>query len=42
MDNYTIYENTYAKWRKVYDSQLGLCDRKITKNMWIAPIKVYT
>lgn len=37
MDNCTIYENNYNKWRKVYDSQLSLCDQKLTKNMWIAP-----
>lgn len=37
MDNYSTYEKAYAKWRKVYDVQLSLCNEKITKNMWIAP-----
>lgn len=37
MNNYATYEKAYAKWRKVYDAQLSLCDEKITKNMWIAP-----
>ncbi|MFT5874141.1 MAG: autoinducer 2 (AI-2) kinase [Clostridium sp.] len=37
MKNHALYEDIYSKWRKVYDSQLALCNQKITKNMWIAP-----
>lgn len=32
-----VYRDMYPVWRQVYDAQLALCDRKITKNMWIAP-----
>ena len=35
--NHAIYTNLYDRWREVYVAQLRLCDRKITKNMWIAP-----
>jgi autoinducer 2 (AI-2) kinase len=37
IENHALYENLYEQWRKVYDAQLGLCDQKITNNMWIAP-----
>lgn len=36
-DNYAVYEDMYQVWRQVYAAQLELCDRKLTKNMWIAP-----
>lgn len=36
-ENHILYENIYEKWRKVYSAQLELCNKKITKNMWIAP-----
>ncbi len=32
-----VYDEMYGKWREVYAAQLALCDKKITKNMWIAP-----
>jgi autoinducer 2 (AI-2) kinase len=37
MENHKIYGEIYGKWREFYQAQLALCDRKITKNMWIAP-----
>jgi autoinducer 2 (AI-2) kinase len=37
MENHSIYLKMYAQWREIYTAQLNLCDRKITKNMWIAP-----
>jgi autoinducer 2 (AI-2) kinase len=36
-DNKKIYDEMYPKWREVYKANLDLCDRKLTKNMWIAP-----
>ena len=32
-----IYDEMYPVWREVYKANLALCDRKLTKNMWIAP-----
>lgn len=37
MENHSIYLKMYTQWREIYTAQLNLCDRKITKNMWIAP-----
>ena len=37
MENHKIYCQMYDVWREFYSSQLALCDRKITNNMWIAP-----
>ncbi len=37
MENHQIYQQMYGPWREVYQAQLALCDRKLTKNMWIAP-----
>lgn len=37
MENHVLYENLYKTWRKVYASQLELCNQKLTNNMWIAP-----
>jgi len=37
MENHAIYEEMFVKWREVYAAQLELCNRKLTKNMWIAP-----
>nr|WP_314462232.1 autoinducer-2 kinase [uncultured Clostridium sp.] len=37
MENHRIYERLYGSWKEFYSTQLTLCDRKITKNMWIAP-----
>ncbi|MDF2887707.1 MAG: lsrK [Lacrimispora sp.] len=37
MENNRIYEEIYGTWKEFYSTQLTLCDRKITKNMWIAP-----
>lgn len=37
MENHRIYSGIYSNWRKFYQAQLELSDRKITKNMWIAP-----
>ena len=37
MENHAVYEALYAPWREVYAAQLVLCDRKLTRNLWIAP-----
>lgn len=37
MENHRIYNEIYKVWREFYHAQLELCDRKITRNMWIAP-----
>lgn len=37
MENHRIYQEIYQTWREFYHVQLELCDRKITRNMWIAP-----
>ena len=37
MENHAVYEALYAPWREVYAAQLALCDRKLTRNLWIAP-----
>ena len=37
MENHTVYEKMYPAWREVYKAQLELSDKKITRNMWIAP-----
>lgn len=36
-ENAKVYEELYENWRKVYPVQLELCDKKLTRNMWIAP-----
>lgn len=36
-DNHRIYTEMYPVWREVYAAQLSLCDRGLTRNMWIAP-----
>lgn len=36
-ENHLLYNELYNTWREVYSAQLDLCDRKLTKNMWIAP-----
>lgn len=36
-DNHRIYCDRYEPWKKVYGAQLELCNRGLTKNMWIAP-----
>ena len=37
MDNHKIYQDMYPVWEEVYKAQLELADRKLTRNMWIAP-----
>lgn len=37
MENHKVYCEMYGVWKKFYAAQLELCDKKITKNMWIAP-----
>ncbi|MEG0943119.1 MAG: autoinducer-2 kinase [Angelakisella sp.] len=37
MENHKVYTEMYSKWREVYGAQLTLSDKKITRNMWIAP-----
>ncbi len=37
MGNHRIYNEIFQEWREFYHAQLELCDRKITRNMWIAP-----
>lgn len=36
-ENTAVYNEMYGKWREVYAAQLALSDKKLTKNMWIAP-----
>lgn len=35
--NHDTYDKLYKTWKEVYRAQLELADRKLTKNMWIAP-----
>ncbi len=37
IENHKLYTDLYSKWRDVYAAQLELSDKKVTKNMWIAP-----
>lgn len=37
MEDHKIYNEMYSVWRDVYAAQLELCDKKLTRNMWIAP-----
>ena len=37
MENHTVYEAMYAPWREVYQAQLALSDRGLTRYMWVAP-----
>ena len=32
-----VYDEMYPVWRQIYAAQLALCDKGLTKNMWIAP-----
>jgi len=36
-DNHRVYEEMYAPWREVYQAQLALSDRGLTRYMWVAP-----
>ncbi|MDF2592081.1 MAG: Xylulokinase [Clostridia bacterium] len=36
-ENYKLYNDLYEDWKKVYRTQLELCNKKVTNNMWIAP-----
>ncbi|SHJ41903.1 autoinducer-2 kinase [Hespellia stercorisuis] len=36
-ENNEVYNGLYDTWKQVYHAQLDLCDKKLTKNMWIAP-----
>lgn len=36
-DNHKAYEAMYAPWREVYQAQLALSDRGLTRYMWVAP-----
>ncbi|PKM52090.1 MAG: autoinducer-2 kinase [Firmicutes bacterium HGW-Firmicutes-7] len=36
-ENHALYNEMYQPWREVYAAQLKLSDKKLTKNMWIAP-----
>ena len=36
-DNHRLYRDMYPIWEEVYKAQLELSDRKLTRNMWIAP-----
>jgi len=35
--NHAVYQAMYAPWREVYQAQLGLSDRHVTRHMWTAP-----
>lgn len=35
--NHALYNDLYKTWREVYAAQLDLCNRHLTRNMWIAP-----
>ncbi len=37
MDNFEIYQDMSQKWQEVYEEQLKLVDRGLTKSMWKAP-----
>jgi autoinducer 2 (AI-2) kinase len=37
MEHYKKYEKVKDKWQKIYQSQLELVDRDLTKSMWEAP-----
>lgn len=37
MENHRVYQEIYAPWREVYQAQLALSDRGLTRHMWIAP-----
>ncbi len=37
MENYKIYEEMYPRWKAMYQSQLELSNKGITKHMWAAP-----
>ena len=36
LENKKVYDEMYPVWREVYKANLDLCDRKLTKNMWIS------
>ncbi|NLV57605.1 MAG: autoinducer-2 kinase [Clostridiales bacterium] len=36
-ENHKRYEEMYAPWREVYQAQLALSDRGLTRYMWVAP-----
>lgn len=35
--NHKVYQEMYAPWREVYQAQLALSDRGLTRYMWVAP-----
>ena len=37
MENHQVYQEMYAPWREVYQAQLALSDRGLTRYMWVAP-----
>lgn len=37
MENHAVYAAQYDVWKEVYAAQLALCDKGLTKNMWLAP-----
>lgn len=36
-ENHKVYNEMFPIWQEIYKSQLELSNRKLTKNMWIAP-----
>lgn len=36
-DNHEVYRQMYPVWREVYNNQLNLSDKGLTRHMWIAP-----
>ena len=36
-ENQAVYEALYQAWKPIYRAQLDLCDRGLTRNLWIAP-----
>ncbi len=36
-DNHAVYNEMFSVWKQVYEAQLNLSDRHLTKHMWIAP-----
>lgn len=36
-ENHKLYEATYAPWREMYQAQLELADRRVTRFLWAAP-----
>ncbi len=36
-ERHAIYREMYARWRQIYQNQLDLSDRRVTRHLWAAP-----